>query len=69
MFEFSDEDGVGRFFRMENQLKIVDNKTLKVVQSKLNSKISDEEEFYKSLQGQIDQNNVNANELRRSERH
>lgn len=39
MFEFKDEDGVKRFFRMEDQLEIANNKTLIQVQSKLNSKI------------------------------
>lgn len=53
MFEFKDEGGVMRFFRMEDQLEIADNKTMKFVKSTLNSKIKDVEEFYQTLQGKM----------------
>lgn len=66
MFEFNDEDGFKRFFKMEDQLEIADNKTHRLVQFKLNSKIQDEEDIYKALQGQIDLNNAKVKEVKRS---
>lgn len=54
MFEFKDDEEVRRFCRLEDQPEIADNATLRFVQSKLNSKIMEEEEFLRALQEQID---------------
>lgn len=39
-FEFKDDDGVRIFFKIEDQLEIANNKTLKLVSSKLNANVS-----------------------------
>ncbi|KAL8147668.1 hypothetical protein AgCh_005114 [Apium graveolens] len=54
--EFRDNTGVRRFFRIEDQLKIASNETLKDMQSKLDINEEDEAEFYRQLQLQIEEN-------------
>ncbi|KAL1826848.1 hypothetical protein ACET3Z_005260 [Daucus carota] len=52
--EFRDNQGVRRFFRPKDQLKVASLNTLKTLQSKLNRQDSDEEWFYRIFQKQID---------------
>ena len=55
--EFMDDKGVRRFFRLEDQLSISSNETLLEMQEKLDLSESDELEFHRQLQNQIDENN------------
>ena len=54
IMEFRDSQGVRRFFRPKDQLKVASMNTLKTLQSKLNRQDSDEEWFYRIFQKQID---------------
>ncbi|KAL8155478.1 hypothetical protein AgCh_000751 [Apium graveolens] len=54
---FMDDKGVRIFFRLEDQLSISSNETLLEMQEKLNLSESDELEFHKQLQNQIEENN------------
>ena len=54
--EFRDEKGIRRFFRLEDQLKISSNETLREMQEKLDSNAENEFEFYRQLQHQIEEN-------------
>ena len=54
IMEFRDNQGVRRFFRPKDQLKVANLSTLKSLQSKLNRQDSDEEWFYKIFQRQIE---------------
>ena len=56
LMEFSDDKGARRFFRLEDQLKISSNETLREMQSKLDINNEDEAEFYRQLQLQIEEN-------------
>ncbi|KAL1811248.1 hypothetical protein ACET3Z_021313 [Daucus carota] len=53
VMEFRDNQGVRRFFRPKDQLKVASLNTLKTLQSKLNRQDSDEEWFYRIFQKQI----------------
>ena len=55
--EFMHDKGVRRFFRLEDQLSISSNETLLEMKEKLNLSVSDELEFHRQLQNQIDENN------------
>ena len=55
--EFMDDKGVRRFFRLEDQLSISSNETLLEMQEKLDLSESDELEFHRQLQNQIEENN------------
>ena len=57
LMEFMDDKGVRRFFRLEDQLSISINETLFEMQEKLDLSESDELEFHRQLQNQIDENN------------
>ena len=57
LMEFIDDKGVRRFFRLEDQLSIFSNETLLEMQGKLNLSESDELEFHRQLQNQIEENN------------
>ena len=50
LMEFRDKKGVRRFFRLEDQLKISSNETLKNMQSMLDINDEDEAAFYRQLQ-------------------
>ncbi|KAL1826370.1 hypothetical protein ACET3Z_004782 [Daucus carota] len=54
LMEFRDSQGVRRFFRPKDQLKVASLNTLKTLQSKLNRQDSDEEWFHRIFQKQID---------------
>ena len=56
LMEFRDAKGVRRFFRIEDQLKISSNETLKEMQEMLDINDEDEAEFYRQLQLQIEDN-------------
>ena len=47
-----------RFFRLEDQLKIARNETLREMQEKLDLTNKDESEFFRKLQYQIEENDV-----------
>ena len=66
--EFRDNKGVKRFFRLEDQLKIASNETLKEMQSKLDVNEEDEAEFYRQLQIQIEENNNKLGKKTREQR-
>ena len=50
MMEFMDEEGVRRFFRMEDQGPKADLDTLRFLQTKLNQDVEEEGEFLRGLQ-------------------
>ena len=56
LMEFRDEKGDRRFFRIEDQLKISSNETLKEMQEMLDINNEDEAKFYRQLQLQIEEN-------------
>ncbi|KAL8090706.1 hypothetical protein AgCh_039955 [Apium graveolens] len=68
LMEFRDNKGVRRFFRIEDQLKIASNETLKDMQSKLDINEEDEAEFYRQLQLQIEENDTRLGKKTRDQR-
>ena len=66
--EFRDDKGVRRFFRLEDQLKIANNETLKEMQSKLDISDEDEAEFFRQLQLQIEENDKRLGKKTREQR-
>ena len=66
--EFRDNKGVRRFFRLEDQLKIASNETLKEMQSKLDINVEDEAEFFRQLQLQIEENDKRLGKKTREQR-
>ncbi|KAL8145899.1 hypothetical protein AgCh_003872 [Apium graveolens] len=68
LMEFRDNKGVRRFFRIEDQLKIASNETLKDMQSKLDINEEDEAEFYRQLQLQIEENDRRLGKKTRDQR-
>ena len=66
--EFRDSKGVRRFFRLEDQLKIASNETLKDMQSKLDINKEDEAEFYRQLQLQVEENDRRLGKKTREQR-
>ncbi|KAL8148135.1 hypothetical protein AgCh_005472 [Apium graveolens] len=68
MMEFKDEKGIRRFFRLEDQLKILSNETLMEMQGKLDQINKDESKFYRKLQNQIEENNVKLGKKSRQSR-
>ncbi|KAL8116684.1 hypothetical protein AgCh_023009 [Apium graveolens] len=66
--EFRDNKGVRRFFRIEDQLKISSNETLKDMQSKLDINEEDDAEFYRQLQLQIEENDRRLGKKTRDQR-
>lgn len=66
--EFRDDKGVRRFFRLEDQLKIASNETLKEMQSKLDVSVEDEAEFFRQLQLQIEENDKRLGKKTREQR-
>ena len=66
--EFRDDKGVRRFFRIEDQLKIASNETLKEMQSKLDISDEDEAEFFRQLQLQIEENDKGLGKKTREQR-
>ena len=57
IMEFRDGKGIRRFFRIEDQLQISSNETLKEMWEMLDINEEDEAEFYRQLQLQIEKNN------------
>ena len=49
LMEFRDDKGARRFFRLEDQLKISRNETLREIHEKLDITNEDEAEFYRQL--------------------
>ena len=68
LMEFRDEKGVRRFFRLEDQLKIASNETLKEMQSLLDINEEDEAEFYRQLQLQVEENDRRLGKKTREQR-
>ena len=68
LMEFRDDKGVRRFFRLEDQLKIASNETLKEMQSKLDISVEDEAEFFRQLQLQIEENDKGLGKKTREQR-
>ncbi|KAL8116604.1 hypothetical protein AgCh_022950 [Apium graveolens] len=68
LIEFRDDKGVRRFFRLEDQLKIASNETLKEMQSKLEISDKDEAEFFRQLQLQIEENDKGLGKKTRDHR-
>ena len=68
LMEFRDNKGVRRFFRLEDQLKIASNETLKDMQSKLDISEEDEAEFYRQLQLQVEENDRRLRKKTRDQR-
>ena len=68
LMEFRDDKGVRRFFRLEDQLKIASNETLKEMQSKLDISDEDEAEFFRQLQLQIEENDKGLGKKTREQR-
>ena len=68
LMEFRDKKGVRRFFRLEDQLKIASNESLKEMQSMLDVNNEDEAEFYRQLQLQIEENNKRLGKKTREQR-
>ena len=68
LMEFRDNKGVRRFFRLEDQLKIASNETLKDMQSKLDINEEDEAEFYRQLQLQMEENDRRIGKKTRDQR-
>jgi len=68
LMEFRDNKGVRRFFRLEDQLKIASNETLKDMQSKLDISEEDEAEFYRQLQLQVEENDRRLGKKTREQR-
>lgn len=68
LMEFRDEKLVRRFFRLEDQLKIASNETLREMQSKLDINEEDEAEFYRQLQLQIEENDRRLGRKTREQR-
>ena len=66
--EFRDKNGVRRFFRIEDQLKIASNETLKEMQSMLDINDEDEAEFYRQLQLQVEENDRRLGKKTREQR-
>lgn len=60
MMKFRDQDGSRKFFRMEDQVKMTNNETLKFLQTKLNTKVEEEGKFFNALQRQIKYNKEKA---------
>ena len=56
------------FFRLEDQLKISSNETLKKMQEKLDLTDNEESEFYRQLQNQIEENDVKLGKKPRQSR-
>ena len=56
IMEFKDKKFIRRFFKLEDQLKIASNETLKEMQEKLDQTNEDELEFFRQLQYQIEEN-------------
>ncbi|KAL8114966.1 hypothetical protein AgCh_021697 [Apium graveolens] len=67
-FSHQDNKGVRRFFRLEDQVKIASNETLKDMQSKLDINEEDEAEFYRQLQLQIEENDRRLGKKTRDQR-
>ena len=68
MMEFRDTNGVRRFFRIEDQIQIASNETLKEMQSKLDLNDEDEAEFHRQLQLQIEDNDRRLGKKTREQR-
>ena len=68
LMEFRDKKGVRRFFRLEDQLKIANNETLKDMQSMLDINDEDEAEFYRQLQLQVEKNDRRLGKKTREQR-
>ena len=66
--EFRDNKGVRRFFRLEDQLKIASNESLKEMQSMLDINDQNEAEFYRQLQLQIEENDRRLGKKTREQR-
>ena len=56
MMEFRDVQGKMRFFRMEDNLKIVINEYLRTIQTYLDDRVEDEHRFKLGLQRQLEHN-------------
>ena len=56
LMEFRDDKGARRFFKIEDQLKISSNETLREMQEKLDNNNEDEAEFFRQLQLEIEDN-------------
>ena len=68
MIKFRDDKGVRRFFRLEDQLKISSNETIREMQEKLDSNAENESEFYRQLQHQIEENDRKLGRKTREQR-
>ena len=68
LMEFRDNKEVRRFFRLEDQLKIASNGTLKEMQSILDVNNEDEAEFYRQLQLQVEENDRRLGKKTREQR-
>ena len=68
LMEFRDDKGARRFFRLEDQLKISSNETLREMQTKLDLKVEEEAEFYRQLQLQIEENDRRLGKKTRDQR-
>ena len=66
--EFRDDKGARRFFRLEDQLKISSNETLREMQTKLDIKVEEEAESYRQLQLQIEENDRRLGRKTREQR-
>lgn len=68
MMKFREQDGFKRFFRIKDQLKVANNSSLKFLQTKLNSKVRDEGEFYGIHQEHIEYNELREQRVKQSGR-
>ena len=56
MIEFRDAQGLRRFFRMQDILKIAKNEDLRTLQTYLDDRVEDENRFKLALQRQLEHN-------------